>query len=244
MNFEEILDMRDLRDLYQDSLNQQFRVLGREAFRMCMDPELEKHFYAFLEPRNSYRQAANKIANSVLSISKHEDPRIVGVHVRNFEGDCIDRAQSIHSTKSAPSIVNMCNAGWPLVQNVMQAFRLEENRAVLYISSDGQRPDILRTYQQDSNSPLVKFSDDFNTPNLFKPAVDMLVLMQSVIFIGTSQSTFSTNIANWRSSEVSGKMGWNILSWPMLERDTSFDSYWKCHHSNYWCETADEKLNC
>eukprot|EP00475_Leptophrys_vorax_P030405 TRINITY_DN454_c0_g2_i1.p2 TRINITY_DN454_c0_g2~~TRINITY_DN454_c0_g2_i1.p2 ORF type:complete len:244 (-),score=52.34 TRINITY_DN454_c0_g2_i1:126-857(-) len=243
MKVFEGITAEEISETFRDSTDRFLRISKEDAHMMCLEPKMEQHFYKNLIPTHKYNAAAEEIISKVLKRSSSQAPQLVGVHLRNFEGDCLDRAQSVLAAPFARQGAKMCNTVASLVREIMAVHSISEARAVLYISSDGQRPDLIDTFKSMSRE-LVAFAEEFDTGNLFRPAIDMIIFSRTTLFVGNGMSTFSTHVSNWRSSGLAGRMGWNVLSWPRLEKDSSVEAYWDCFHSNYWCTPFGIKPFC
>lgn len=208
------------------------------AHMTCIEPDLDQHFYSSLIPTKPYLQTAKSIYGELQSHSFFKTRPVVALHIRNFEGACLHRANTLFAPTSTASVSRMCNLSPELIQEILEAHGFAFKRSVaVYVASDGQRRDLVDSLKRSSRKDGVEYYDaeDKRTNDLFAPAVDMIVMAMSMVFIGNSLSTLSTHVGNWRASASSQFYGWTVLSWPRLERDWTAEAYWECHHTSYWC---------
>jgi hypothetical protein len=112
--------------------------------------------------------AADEIVQKIKEKSSNILP-FVGVHLRDFEGDCINRAERLLVPKSIPSASKMCSIDYPLVSEILKSRGIEIEKSLIYVSSDEQRQDLLDTFRSHSSNAIL--SNLFPENRLFKPAI-------------------------------------------------------------------------
>jgi hypothetical protein len=201
MQVSEGMTADELAEAYRFSQERTLKIARTDAHMMCIDPAMERHFYKHLKPTKMYRMAAEELISMILRKSPSQSPQLVGVHMRNFEGDCIDRAQSVLAAPFALPGARMCNTVLSLVREIMAAHGISENRAVIYIGSDGQRPDLEETFLEMKNG-VVAFSSEYDVGKLFKPAIVLQPLCHLISKLFISQSghdrVLKVNLVYWQ----------------------------------------------
>ena len=212
----------------------------------CMKPHENALFYAHVEPS---RAIAEEIAK-FKSMKGLVDGEYVGIHLRYLEGKCPGRAKMFYMPKVEKQIAAMCHNTYSHTAKVVKAAGIDPSDSKMYLSSDRQRPDADKSFEQkgsisyDMGNKKDKYFGDgthfvkgHTGQKVFEPAVDMFMLVGAKLFVGNMLSTFSTNVANIRYGHGGRR---SILAYPepeiMQER-----SFWECERATFWCGTETKE---
>lgn len=127
----------------------------------------------------------------------------VGIHSRNFEGNC---SESIGCAQLTPqlirqSLIEILRNGFnsKMHQQCQNIIKLNINRRIpMFLASDGQNLALDQVLETELGAKryILKEGKDKTQLNV---VMDMMVLVNSAIFIGNGLSTLSTNIVKYRN---------------------------------------------
>ena len=135
----------------------------------------------------------------------------VGIHLRNFGSDCHEVMNLTYFTSPKEvfeRINSTCSMSWSYLTNILKEYGLEANATKVYVSSDGQRPQIDAELNAHKNVySLLKFRTEEGEattriipPDIHEGIFEMVILSYSSLFLGQPYSSFSLNAQWWREA--------------------------------------------
>jgi hypothetical protein len=149
---------------------------------------------------SSLRNSATQFIRETLG-----DRIIIGLHLRNLEGSCSERESGYKEERvgegmdpqRADRLARIfCDFQPDYLEAVVKSYGYDLNdreRVVLFIASDGQRPELVADYVTRFGAVL---PGEWNKSVVF----DMVVLSMSRLFVGSPYSTLSRNVKDYRNS--------------------------------------------
>jgi hypothetical protein len=212
-----------------------------ELFYKCIGSNAYQRMFEVIKPTAKYKNAIDRIWSEHLKLDGH---KVLGVHLRRREGVCGDVGEMFAET-SRKSIVQMCSLDWNVVNNISQSLTIGADR--LFLASDRQNDDQDSSFwihsevvRIDWEDPLVK--EIMNAHSLVDFIIDFLMLTKVDYFIGNPISSFSAIASMMRVAST--KSNKEVLSWPLVDKKMTKDSFWECYKFEPWCAGEGSKPDC